>query len=81
MLGNPAVSAAAAAALPANGISAQPKTNGLGAKGNGLFDPLGPFDVDALNAAYIQKHQAALLGSHLRLQKLLLQELKRDSTA
>ena len=53
-----AVSAAAAAALPTKAISA---------KTNGLFDPLGPLDVDALNAAYIQKHQAALLGSHLRL--------------
>lgn len=60
--------AAAAAALPANGLAGvQAKANGFGVKSNGLFDPLGPFDVDALNAAYIQKHQAALLGSHLRL--------------
>lgn len=61
-----AVSAAAAAALPINGL-AQAKANGMSLKGSGLFDPLGPFDVDALSAAYIQKHQAALLGSHLRL--------------
>ena len=60
--------AAAAAALPLNGLAAiQPKAGGHSAKINGLFDPLGPFDVDALNAAYIQKHQAALLGSHLHL--------------
>lgn len=58
---------ASAAGIPAAGtIAAQPKTNGL-VKINGLFDPLGPLDVDAMNAAYIQKHQAALLGSHLRL--------------
>ena len=63
MLTTPAV----AAALPTNGYAARPKANGMGGKANGLFDPLGPFDVDALNAAYIQKHQAALLGSHLRL--------------
>lgn len=56
----PAAAVSAAAALPA-------KANGISAKSNGLFDPLGHFDVDALNAAYIQKHQAALLGSHLRL--------------
>ena len=68
MLSTPAVSAAAAAAaaLPVNGL-AQPKANGNAGKTNGLFDPLGPFDVDALNAAYLQKHQAALLGSHLHL--------------
>jgi hypothetical protein len=53
-----AAAVSAAAALPTKAISA---------KTNGLFDPLGPLDVDALNAAYIQKHQAALLGSHLRL--------------
>lgn len=57
----------ASAGIPAAAsIAAQPKTNGL-AKLSGLFDPLGPFDVDAMNAAYIQKHQAALLGSHLRM--------------
>ena len=70
MLSTPAVTAAAAAAaaLPVNGLTAaQPKANGVASKTNGLFDPLGPFDVDALNAAYIQKHQAALLGSHLHL--------------
>lgn len=65
MLATPAVSAAA---LPISGLAGvQPKVNGFSAKTNGLFDPLGPFDVEALNAAYIQKHQAALLGSHLRL--------------
>lgn len=68
MLSTPAASAAAAAAaaLPVSGL-AQPKANGIAGKTNGLFDPLGPFDVDALNAAYLQKHQAALLGSHLHL--------------
>ena len=66
MLATPAVSAAAS--LPINSLAGvQPKANGLSGKTNGLFDPLGPFDVEALNAAYIQKHQAALLGSHLRL--------------
>lgn len=66
MLATPAVSAAAA--LPIHGLAGvQPKANGLSAKTNGLFDPLGPFDVEALNAAYIQEHQAALLGSHLRM--------------
>ena len=55
-----------AANAAAGTIAAQPKTAGL-AKLNGLFDPLGPFDVGAMNAAYIQKHQAALLGSHLRM--------------
>ena len=70
MLTTPASAAAAAAAatLPMSGLAAaQPKANGLAGKTNGLFDPLGPYDVDALNAAYIQKHQAALLGSHLHL--------------
>ena len=31
-----------------------------------VFDPLAPIDVDKLNAAFINRHQAALLGSHLR---------------
>jgi hypothetical protein len=37
----------------------------LGSKDSG-FDPLAPIDVDKLNAAFISRHQAALLGSHLR---------------
>ncbi len=45
---------------------------GFGAGGMGLsskenaFDPLAPIDVEKLNAAFISRHQAALLGSHLR---------------
>ena len=31
-----------------------------------VFDPLAPLDVEKLNAAFINRHQAALLGSHLR---------------
>jgi len=30
------------------------------------FDPLAPIDVDKLNSAFIHRHQAALLGAHLR---------------
>lgn len=41
--------------------------NGLGLSGGkDSFDPLAPIDVDKLNAAFISRHQAALLGSHLR---------------
>lgn len=45
---------------------------GFGAAGLGLpsknsaFGPLAPIDVEKLNAAFISRHQAALLGSHLR---------------
>ncbi|KAK9813166.1 hypothetical protein WJX72_010040 [[Myrmecia] bisecta] len=31
-----------------------------------LYDPLAAIDIDRMNAAFIQKHQAHLLGSHLR---------------
>jgi len=31
------------------------------------FDPLAPVDVDKLNSAFIHRHQAALLGAHLRV--------------
>ncbi len=31
-----------------------------------VFDTLAPIDVEKLNAAFINRHQAALLGSHLR---------------
>ena len=30
------------------------------------FEPLSPSDVEKLNAAFATRHQAALLGSHLR---------------
>ncbi|CAK0784061.1 hypothetical protein CVIRNUC_007264 [Coccomyxa viridis] len=52
-LGNPG------SALPNGGARFQGK---LGAN----LDPLSPSDVEKLNAAFITRHQAALLGSHLR---------------
>ena len=52
-LGNPSP------ALPNGGTPYQGK---LGA----AFDPLSPSDVEKLNAAFVTRHQAALLGSHLR---------------
>ena len=33
-----------------------------------IFDPLEPIDVDKLNAAFINRHQGTLLGSHLHAQ-------------
>ncbi|CAL8466292.1 g5828 [Coccomyxa elongata] len=39
---------------------------GLPTASKDAFDPLAPIDVDKLNAAFISRHQAALLGSHLR---------------
>lgn len=54
-LGNPG------SALP-NGTRAACFQGKLGA----AFDPLSPSDVEKLNAAFISRHQAALLGSHLR---------------
>ncbi|CAL5226079.1 g8894 [Coccomyxa viridis] len=52
-LGNPN------SALPNGGTAFQGK---LGA----AFEPLSPSDVEKLNAAFVTRHQAALLGSHLR---------------
>ena len=57
----------ASAGIPAAAtVVAQPTSSSL-AKLGGLFDAVGPFDVDAMDAAYIQKRQAAHLGSRLRM--------------
>lgn len=54
---------AAAAAAAAAG-AAPPTLNGK-APADGLADPLGPANVDKMNAAFVSKHQPALLGTHL----------------
>ena len=49
------------------GLSSQVATAAaLGAAGLAQFDPLAPVDVDKLNAAFMQRHQPALLGTFLR---------------
>ncbi|KAK9828082.1 hypothetical protein WJX81_001458 [Elliptochloris bilobata] len=48
---------AAASQAPAP-VPGKPKPEG--------YDPLAPIDVDKLNSAFIHRHQAALLGAHLR---------------
>ncbi|GAB4813815.1 hypothetical protein N2152v2_000861 [Parachlorella kessleri] len=62
----PAGAAAAAAGVAgAAGPSGQQQLNGKQAADGTLVDPLGPVNVEKMNAAYVSKHQPALLGTHL----------------
>jgi hypothetical protein len=53
---------------PLQAGAAQAGLAGQQGNGNGMYEAMGPADVQKMNAAYILRNQPALIGAHLRQQ-------------